>query len=296
MPLPFILSPYLRPLRREGRLLIDNGLTGRLEPLGPLDERVVSALWIEATAEEELARLAADLGERGEPELLQSLARLQSTAMLFPDREACERALNGRLDLTTEGLPFIDQIELTNHCPMRCGFCPRGIPGKMARPLGFLDLGLYRRLLDQLHPRQARYRPLELHHLGESLLHPQVDLFVAEATTRGLPTEMSVNPSLLTPALSRRLLAAGIRRLVISLDGMDDQTLVAIRGPSPDTARPSAPGELLVPGRRPARPPAVVIQMIDLNENRLPAESFLAALGRLRPADRAGLHQGPGRR
>ena len=52
--------------------------------------------------------------------------------------------------------------------------------------------------------RPPRYRPLELHHLGESLLHPQVDEFVARASARGLPTELSVNPSLLTPTRALR--------------------------------------------------------------------------------------------
>ena len=42
-------------------------------------------------------------------------------------------------------MPFVDQIELTNRCPMRCGFCPRGVPGRMQRPLGFMDVALFER-------------------------------------------------------------------------------------------------------------------------------------------------------
>ena len=164
---------------------------------------------------------------------------------------------------------------------MRCRFCPRGVPGQLQRPTGFMDLGLFRALLAQLHPEQARYRPLELHHLGESLLHPQVTDFVAAATARGLPTEMSVNPSLLTPELGRRLLDSGLRRLVVSLDGLDDPTLVRIRGPAAryTRAEPNLQALLDEVAARGDAAPQIVIQMIDLHANRDQHEAFLARWG-----------------
>ncbi|MFT3765762.1 MAG: radical SAM/SPASM domain-containing protein [Minicystis sp.] len=272
------LSPYLRPFLDAGQLVYDNGLTGAVERLDPLEHEVVRALW---DAPDPGAPLLALAAAHGEAALVAAIEALAQKMMVFRDRAQCDLAFDALLDAGTPPVPFIDQVELTNRCPFRCAFCPRGVPGKMERPVGFMDLALFERLLDQLHPMQARYRPLELHHLGESLLHPEVDRFAAAASARGLPTEMSVNPALLTPDLAHRLLAAGLRRLVISLDGMDDETSVAIRGPAAryDKSARHLDALLEAVAAMPS-PPAVIIQMIDLHKNRHQREAFLARWGK----------------
>lgn len=280
MPLPFVVSRYLRPfLDEQGERVVDNGVTGQAERLSALELSVLEALWDEAVAEAELAALVA---RQTAPAVQQAILELYRRALIFESHAAADRMLAELRDAQCPELPFLDQIELTNRCPMRCGFCPRGVPGRMSRPTGFMDLALFRRLLDQLPPealeRQRRYRPLELHHLGESLLHPQVAEFVEAASARGLPTEMSVNPSLLTPERMRRLLDAGLGRLVLSLDGLDDPTLVRIRGPAAryDKAEPHLEALLAEVARRGGSAPQVVIQMIDLSANRPQHEAFLS--------------------
>jgi radical SAM protein with 4Fe4S-binding SPASM domain len=143
-----------------------------------------------------------------------------------------------------------------------------------------MERAVFERLLGELHPRQAQYRPLELHHLGESLLHPELDRFIATASGRGLPVELSVNPALLEPELGHRLLEAGLRRLVISLDGMDDETSTALRGPPASYERSERNLTALleqVAGTK--DPPIVIIQMLDLSRNRHQREAFLARWG-----------------
>ena len=274
MALPFIVSPWVRPLRVGGEVRYDNPVTGETVVPGPLAARVVQALWDPAGADE---RLEAIVEEYGLDEVGGAMATLLAAAVLFPDRRAAERALARTLEAGRSSLPFVDQIELTNHCPMNCAFCPRGVDGLMQRPKGTMDFELFERLLAQMHPDQARYRPLELHHLGESLLHPRVVDFVAAASARGLPTEMSVNPSHLEPKLARGLLDAGLRRLVVSLDGLDAATLAAIRGPAArwDRAERNL-ASLLELVASLADPPSIVIQMIDLHGNRGQHEAFLA--------------------
>lgn len=279
MTLPFVLSRYLRPfLHRldDGRqeLRYDNGITGHLETLSPLESQLVQALWHEAEAE---SRLAALLVHHAPTDVRAALLRLHERAVLFPDHAAGDALFRRLRDDGCPEVPFVDQIELTNRCPMRCGFCPRGVPGKMARPTGFMELALFRRLLTQLSPRQREYRPLELHHLGESLLHPEVASFVAAASEAGLPTEMSVNPSLLTPALGKQLIDAGIYRLVLSLDGTDEETLRQLRGPAARFSLAERHIEALLDeaARRGEKAPRIVIQMIALSANQHQREEFL---------------------
>lgn len=283
MALPFVISHYLRPFLADdpqGGRLYDNGVTGRVERLSPLEDAVVEALWQPETAEASLAELLM----RHKREVVQAaLLSLYQRAIIFESPAACDALYRRLRDAGCPAVPFVDQIELTNRCPMRCGFCPRGIPEKMTRPTGFMELALFRRLLAQLHPQQASYRPLELHHLGESLLHPQVVAFVATASEHGLPTEMSVNPSLLTPELGKELLAAGLRRLVLSLDSLDEETLLRIRGPAARYAKAERHIDALLAevARRGPDAPQVVIQMIALSANQSERAEFLRRWGNL---------------
>jgi radical SAM protein with 4Fe4S-binding SPASM domain len=272
------VSPYLRPFRDGEATVYDNGLTGTVERLDPLEDAVLRALWGARDAGPPLQALGA---AHGEAALVAAIDGLAQRMMVFRDRAQCDQAFDALLDAGLPEVPFLDQVELTNRCPFRCAFCPRGVPGKMERPIGFMELALFERLLDQLHPMQARYRPLELHHLGESLLHPEVDRFAAAAAARGLPTEMSLNPALLTPELGQRLLAAGLRRIVVSLDGMDDETSMALRGPAARYDRSERHLDALLAAVAAAPdPPTVVIQMLDLHRNQPQHEAFLARWGK----------------
>ena len=281
MALPFVLSSYLRPFLDEtGQRLYDNGITGRVERLEPLPEAAVRVLWEQATAEAGLAEL---VHSHGQGAVHAALMQLYERALVFDSDASCHQLFGHLRDAHCPQVPFVDQIELTNRCPMRCRFCPRGVPGQMQRPTGFMDLGLFASLLGQLPKGQARYRPLELHHLGESLLHPQVVEFVASASAHGLPTEMSVNPALLTPELGEKLLAAGLRRLVVSVDGIDDQTLIQIRGPAArySKAEPHIEALLQAVAARGTSAPQVVIQMIALAANTHQRAAFLQRYGNL---------------
>lgn len=276
---PYVLSPYLRPVLRDGVVLYDNGLTGALEMLSPTEDQVVRALWIASSAPLRFYELCA---ERGEETIRRAVAGLRRRLFVFRSREECDQIFDQLLDATLPETPFIDQIELTNRCPMRCGFCPRGVPGKLTRPTGTMSLELFERLLGQLHPEQRQYRAIELHHLGESLVLPQVDRYVSMATERRVPTELSVNPSLLTPDVASRLLDAGIRRLVLSLDGMDDETLTALRGPAAKygLAERNIDALLELAAARDA-PPEVVIQMLEFDRNREQRAAFRQRWGQL---------------
>jgi radical SAM protein with 4Fe4S-binding SPASM domain len=258
----------------HGTVLFDNGVLERVERVTDLQQRVLRALWEPLTAAVGYQRL---LTAEGAAAVREAVDDLRARAMLFDSRADCDAFYDRMQDERCPRVPFVDQVELTNVCPMRCGFCPRGVPGKMQRPKGHMSFELFEKLLHQMNPSQARYRPLELHHLGESLVHPQLVRFVEAASRRGLPTEMSVNPSLLAPPVCKNLLRAGIRRLVCSLDGMDDATLIRIRGPAaPYTKAERNLEHLLEACKAMASPPTIVIQMIDLHANRHQRDAFLA--------------------
>ncbi|MDF1701910.1 MAG: radical SAM protein [Planctomycetota bacterium] len=115
-------------------------------------------------------------------------------------------------------------LELTNHCNLKCSFCPTG-NGLLARPRGFMEPEVFRRAL-------AGAGPLEfmlLFQWGESLLHPQFGVLAQEARAHGARTLVTTNGTLLDDRRTETLLGAGLDRVTVSVDG-DAESHAAIRG------------------------------------------------------------------
>ena len=128
--------------------------------------------------------------------------------------------------------PFgIFNIELTNRCPMKCIMCPRTY--HMTRDQGFMDFALFKKIIDELAAVNTSFhndRVVWLHHFGESLLHPEFNLFIRYAAEKNVRTGLSVNPMMLSGKISKSLLSSGLHILYLSLDGHNDESFSKIRG------------------------------------------------------------------
>jgi radical SAM protein with 4Fe4S-binding SPASM domain len=125
----------------------------------------------------------------------------------------------------------LQNVELTNKCPMRCVMCAR--TNNMMREQGLMTFEVFKTVIDQFvkdSPAEALTHDTWLHHFGESLVHPDFARFVRYAVSKGVKACMSVNPIMLTPAIADELLDTGISKLYISLDGHDDESFYKIRG------------------------------------------------------------------
>jgi radical SAM protein with 4Fe4S-binding SPASM domain len=103
----------------------------------------------------------------------------------------------------------------------------------MTRKLGFVDFLTFKSLIDQyvsLSPEEARTQDTWLHHFGESLTHREFGQLIRYAVAKGVRACMSINPIMLTPPIADELLGSGISKLIISLDGHDDESFWKIRG------------------------------------------------------------------
>lgn len=114
-------------------------------------------------------------------------------------------------------------IEITNRCNLKCTYCP--VNRDMARAKQDLEFDFFVDLLD----RAPTVRTLLPFQWGEPLMHPRVIEMLREASRRGIRTFLTTNGTLLTPTMRRDLLASGLTRLTISVDG-DDATHLATRG------------------------------------------------------------------
>jgi len=179
------------------------------------------------------------------------------------------------LELRRSPEPHLHQIEPTNACPYACAMCIR--PRRMRRPVGFMDLALFRRVMAEVagFSADARAREIELFHFGESLLHPRLPEMVACASGLGLNPVLSVNPPQLDPELAEALLRARPARIICSLDADDAATYRHMRGPGADFQRALAGIEALLERRRRLDSPVeIVVRMIETRANQGQAGAF----------------------
>lgn len=121
------------------------------------------------------------------------------------------------------GMPLTIGIELTNHCNLNCPECSSG-SGTMTRIRGNMDIDLFDKIISELKPYLLN---LNLYFQGESMLHPQFFSFIARSGK--LRTVISTNGHFLSEENSEKIALSGLRELIVSLDGMDQQTYSAYR-------------------------------------------------------------------
>ncbi len=121
------------------------------------------------------------------------------------------------------GLPPAVGIELTNHCNLNCPECNTG-SGLMTRRKGFMDMKLFDRIISELKP-YLYYSTLNFQ--GESMLHPQFFSFLKKSLS--INTIVSTNGHFLSVENAEKIVRSGLGKLVVSLDGMDQETYSAYR-------------------------------------------------------------------
>ena len=123
------------------------------------------------------------------------------------------------------GMPMTISFEPTTACNLRCPECPSGLR-QFSRPTGNLKQDFFRQTIDQLHQKLIW---LIFYFQGEPYINPAFLDMVAHAHQRGIYTITSTNGHFLSPENARRTVESGLDRLIISVDGTDQQTYEAYR-------------------------------------------------------------------
>lgn len=170
-------------------------------------------------------------------------------------------------------LPYVYEVEPTNSCPYRCIMCPRG-QGKMTRPVGFMTLQTFERVLRQIPTYQ---KMLRLHHFGEPVLHPELPSLIGMTSASGLVPLISVNPATLTIEMIEKLVKSGTGIVVFSIDSLRSDRLYEIRGIRKSSDYCLEMIDAFISLSRSAGSTVFkVIQMVSLTANEDERKSFLA--------------------
>ena len=118
-------------------------------------------------------------------------------------------------------------VEVTTRCNLQCGMCVKQ-NGSGGIPDGTMTLDTFERLA----PAFPHLDALVLNGIGESLLHPQLETFIARARPL-LPEHAWIgfqsNGMALTDGRAVSLVDAGIDRICLSLDTVSDDSFRSIR-------------------------------------------------------------------
>ncbi len=114
-----------------------------------------------------------------------------------------------------QGFPISLSIEPTTTCNLRCPQCPSGLRS-FTRPTGNLDPALAYRLIDE-NWQHLLY--LQFYFQGEPFIHPKFLEMVSYAAKKKIFTATSTNAHFLSEDKARDVVASGLSRLIISLDG-----------------------------------------------------------------------------
>lgn len=121
-------------------------------------------------------------------------------------------------------LPIRLWLEPTNACNLKCVMCPQSSDSTFQR--GFMDFAVFKDIIDEA---KAFVYDMNLHHSGESLLHPDIVPMIRYAKESGIYTRMHTNATLLDEDRARGILEAGLDFLSFSFDGYDKKTYENIR-------------------------------------------------------------------
>jgi pyruvate-formate lyase-activating enzyme len=126
-------------------------------------------------------------------------------------------------------LPFPEVVifEIVAGCNLRCIMCPEK---DMTRPWGLMDLGLYKRLVDEIsrtNPDTEVWAPI----MGEVFVHKdRVFDYIDYAKSAGLRNiNLNTNLLLFKEGMLGRLGSSGLKRLTVGVDAVTSATYGKIR-------------------------------------------------------------------
>jgi len=127
-------------------------------------------------------------------------------------------------------MPLFVSVEPANICQLHCPECPVGMRHSGAPEYRNAERYMPREVWEKVLSEVAPYaHTMQFYFQGEPLLHKDLSQMIREAHDAGLYTIVSTNAQAMTPELADALVQAGLRRIIVSMDGLTDETYSAYR-------------------------------------------------------------------
>lgn len=134
--------------------------------------------------------------------------------------------------------PFILYVDPSSACNLKCNFCPCGRAHddlwteEKRKSIGIMDMDLFKKIVDDCSGFPDKIKVLRLYKEGEPLANPHFAEMVAYAKQSGhfIGIDTTTNGTLLNPKLNREIIAAGLTRIHISVEGLSGKEYEDICG------------------------------------------------------------------
>lgn len=163
------------------------------------------------------------------------------------------------------GMPAAIAIEPTTACNLSCPECPSGLKS-FTRNTGNINKEHFELMVEKIKKNSIH---LTLYFQGEPFIHPYFSEMVKYASKCNIYTKTSTNAHFLTDTLCEKIVESGLDQIIISVDGITNETYKKYR----------IGGELTVvikgietlincKKRKKSRTPEVVLQFIVFEHNK----------------------------
>jgi len=127
------------------------------------------------------------------------------------------------IPLTTPYVIFVDPSDV---CNFHCKFCPTGdiaLMKQVGRSLKVMDFDLYKKIIDDICEFEKPIKVLRLYKDGEPLINPHFTDMIRYAKVKKCAARIdtTTNASFLNPKINLEMIAAGIDRINISIEGVN---------------------------------------------------------------------------
>ena len=122
--------------------------------------------------------------------------------------------------------PLFVSVEPAAVCQLKCPECPVGLRSLQHSAGSVMSLEVWHRVLSQI--RETAY-VVQFYFQGEPLLNKDLPQMIREAHEAGLYTIVSTNAQTLTEEMARALVTSGLNRIIISMDGLTQDSYGAYR-------------------------------------------------------------------
>lgn len=135
--------------------------------------------------------------------------------------------------------PYSVHIDICSMCNFKCNFCFHCDKEAMRRKgykYGSMSFNLFKKITDDLKEFRHRTRKVKIGLHGEPTLHPELPMMISYLKSQNVTEiiELFTNASLLNPKLNKELIAAGLDRVNISVEGLSREKYKEVTGVAVD--------------------------------------------------------------
>lgn len=164
-------------------------------------------------------------------------------------------------------------VEVTRYCNLKCIMCPYPT---LQRPAGNMKFSIFKKIVDEVAKESPDSR-IWLAIMGEPLyLKDKLATYIKYAKDQGIKTiNLNTNAVLLSKEMSKKLVEAGVDKIIVSIDAQSEPVYDQIRvGGDFDKVNENVLNLLDVVKLNKGKSPEVITQFIVMEQNEKEVESF----------------------